>query len=258
MTKIERQRPKEQDKNIRRSNFEAVENNLLPDQARLEASRCLNCKNPRCVQGCPVNINIPGFIQKVKEGDIEGAGEIIRQTSMAAGAEELHHAAREVFEIARESSAFGEAHVAALLRKFAQYGRAHLCGRGKRPGRQKRVILRIKKKERNSHPRQILLRGAFLPVVHGRFEAVNRSRVDVIEIIQSSAASDDLNVKEIRVETRFFLKLELQGLQEHVRIERVDALADALAPGNQVNRGADRHGALNETDGILSKVSQAF
>lgn len=82
MTKIERQRPKEQDKNIRRSNFEAVENNLLPDQARLEASRCLNCKNPRCVQGCPVNINIPGFIQKVKEGDIEGAGEIIRQTSM--------------------------------------------------------------------------------------------------------------------------------------------------------------------------------
>lgn len=82
MTKIERQRPKEQDKNIRRSNFEAVENNLLPDQARLEASRCLNCKNPRCVQGCPVNINIPGFIQKVKEGDIEGAGEVIRQTSM--------------------------------------------------------------------------------------------------------------------------------------------------------------------------------
>lgn len=82
MTKIERQRPKEQDKNIRRSNFEAVENNFLPDQARLEASRCLNCKNPRCVQGCPVNINIPGFIQKVKEGDIEGAGEVIRQTSM--------------------------------------------------------------------------------------------------------------------------------------------------------------------------------
>ena len=82
MTKIERQRPKEQDKNIRRSNFEAVENNLLPDQARLEASRCLNCKNPRCVQGCPVNINIPGFIQKVKEGDIESAGEIIRKTSM--------------------------------------------------------------------------------------------------------------------------------------------------------------------------------
>ncbi len=82
MTKIERQKPKEQDKNTRRNNFEAVESNFLPDQARLEASRCLNCKNPRCVQGCPVNINIPGFIQKVKEGDIESAGEIIRKTSM--------------------------------------------------------------------------------------------------------------------------------------------------------------------------------
>lgn len=82
MTKIERQKPKEQDKNTRRNNFEAVESNFLPDQARLEASRCLNCKNPRCVQGCPVNINIPGFIQKVKEGDIESAGEIIRKSSM--------------------------------------------------------------------------------------------------------------------------------------------------------------------------------
>ena len=79
---MERQRPKEQDKVQRRNNFEAVEENLTPEQVKKEASRCLNCKNPRCVQGCPVNIQIPKFIQALKEDNLEQAGEIIRQTSM--------------------------------------------------------------------------------------------------------------------------------------------------------------------------------
>lgn len=79
---IERQRVKEQDKFERRRNFDAVESNFTPEQAKLEASRCLNCKNPRCVQGCPVNIKIPDFIQAVKNDDLEKAGEIIRETSM--------------------------------------------------------------------------------------------------------------------------------------------------------------------------------
>ena len=79
---MERQRPKEQDKVQRRSNFEAVEENFTPEQVKNEASRCLNCKNPRCVQGCPVNIQIPKFIQALKEDNLEQAGEIIRQTSM--------------------------------------------------------------------------------------------------------------------------------------------------------------------------------
>ena len=79
---MERQRPKEQDMILRRSNFDAVEENFTPEQAKNEASRCLNCKNPRCVQGCPVNIQIPQFIQAVKEDNLEKAGEIIRQTSM--------------------------------------------------------------------------------------------------------------------------------------------------------------------------------
>lgn len=77
-----RQRPIEQDKNIRRNNFEPVEENLTPEQVKLEANRCLNCKNPRCVQGCPVNIQIPEFIKALKEDNLEKAGEIIRQTSM--------------------------------------------------------------------------------------------------------------------------------------------------------------------------------
>lgn len=79
---IERQKVKEQDKIQRRSNFDAVESNLTPEQVKLEASRCLHCKNPRCVQGCPVNIKIPEFIQALKEDNIELAGQIIRETSM--------------------------------------------------------------------------------------------------------------------------------------------------------------------------------
>ena len=79
---MERQRPEEQDKIARRSNFEAVEMNFTPEQAKNEASRCLNCKNPRCVKGCPVNIQIPDFIQAIKEDNLKKAGEIIRQTSM--------------------------------------------------------------------------------------------------------------------------------------------------------------------------------
>ena len=77
-----RQRPAEQDMYERRNNFDAVEDNLTHEQVKLEASRCLNCKNPQCVKGCPVNIQIPDFIKALKEDNLERAGEIIRQTSM--------------------------------------------------------------------------------------------------------------------------------------------------------------------------------
>jgi len=79
---VERQKVAEQDKIQRRSNFDPVESNLTVEQVKLEASRCLGCKNPRCVQGCPVNIQIPQFIQAIKEDNLEKAGEIIRETSM--------------------------------------------------------------------------------------------------------------------------------------------------------------------------------
>ena len=77
-----RQRPKEQDKFERRHNFEAVEENLTAEQVKAEADRCLTCKNPRCVKGCPVNIQIPEFIKALKEDNLEKAGDIIRETSM--------------------------------------------------------------------------------------------------------------------------------------------------------------------------------
>lgn len=77
-----RQHLHEQDAVQRRSNFNAVEENLTPEQVKLEASRCLNCKNARCVQGCPVNINIPSFIAALKEDNVQQAGDIIRETSL--------------------------------------------------------------------------------------------------------------------------------------------------------------------------------
>lgn len=77
-----RQHPHEQDPMVRRTNFDAVEDNLTAEQVKAEATRCLNCKNARCVQGCPVNINIPAFISALKENDVNKAGDIIRESSM--------------------------------------------------------------------------------------------------------------------------------------------------------------------------------
>ena len=58
-----------------------VNQGLSLEQAVTEAHRCLNCKNPTCVQGCPVNIQIPAFIKKLEAGDINGAASIIKDSS---------------------------------------------------------------------------------------------------------------------------------------------------------------------------------
>ena len=70
-----------QDAKVRATNFSEVALGYTKEQAESEALRCLNCKNPVCVQGCPVGINIPAFIDRVKVGDIDGAYEIISLTS---------------------------------------------------------------------------------------------------------------------------------------------------------------------------------
>ena len=66
---------------VRAHNFNEVALGYSQETAIAEANRCLNCKNRPCVSGCPVNIHIPEFIAKVKEGDFEGAYQIINQTS---------------------------------------------------------------------------------------------------------------------------------------------------------------------------------
>ncbi|MDP4207536.1 MAG: NADPH-dependent glutamate synthase [Bacteroidota bacterium] len=68
---------REQAPNIRRTNFKEVSFGYNLEEAQSEAERCIQCKKPGCVAQCPVSINIPAFIAKVKEGDIEGAARII-------------------------------------------------------------------------------------------------------------------------------------------------------------------------------------
>lgn len=70
-----------QDAKVRARNFNEVALGYSPEIAVAEAKRCLNCKNKPCVNGCPVNISIPEFITKVKEGDFEGAYAVISQSS---------------------------------------------------------------------------------------------------------------------------------------------------------------------------------
>lgn len=75
----------EQDPEIRRGNFEEVSLGYTAEEAVKEAKRCLQCKNPQCVKGCPVNVYIPQFIAKVAEGKFKEAYEILtEQNSLPA------------------------------------------------------------------------------------------------------------------------------------------------------------------------------
>ncbi len=71
----------EQDPKVRARNFEEVTLGYTEEMAINEANRCLGCKNPKCVEGCPVNVRIPEFIKKVQEGDFKAAYEVITSTN---------------------------------------------------------------------------------------------------------------------------------------------------------------------------------
>ena len=70
-----------QEPDVRNKNFLEVALGYTEEQALDEAQRCLNCKNPLCVQGCPVNVHIPQFIEKIVAKDYEGAYQVIHETS---------------------------------------------------------------------------------------------------------------------------------------------------------------------------------
>ncbi len=80
--KIARLNAREQDPAARAANFEEVSYGFTADEARLEASRCIQCKKPFCMAQCPVSIQIPQFIERVREGDFEGAAQIISRDSL--------------------------------------------------------------------------------------------------------------------------------------------------------------------------------
>ncbi|MCD8185092.1 MAG: NAD(P)-binding protein, partial [Rikenellaceae bacterium] len=80
--KIPRVPVREQDPAVRAANFEEVAYGYNAQEAMLEASRCIQCKKPRCVEQCPVSIQIPQFIQAVHEGNFLEAAEIIARDSL--------------------------------------------------------------------------------------------------------------------------------------------------------------------------------
>ena len=72
---------KEQNPDVRINNFDEVCLGYNIDEAVIEAGRCIQCKNPRCVKGCPVSIDIPGFINAIVQKDIEESYRIINKYS---------------------------------------------------------------------------------------------------------------------------------------------------------------------------------
>ena len=81
MSVLNRVPVREQDPNVRATNFDEVCLGYNMEEAMEEASRCINCKNAKCIQGCPVSINIPAFVKAVKEGKITEAADIIAESS---------------------------------------------------------------------------------------------------------------------------------------------------------------------------------
>jgi glutamate synthase (NADPH/NADH) small chain len=79
--RIQRVPVREQDPKVRATNFDEVCYGYNVEEAQLEASRCLNCKNPRCVSACPVSVKIPEFIAKVAAGEFAEAASVIAQDS---------------------------------------------------------------------------------------------------------------------------------------------------------------------------------
>ena len=81
MDKMKKVPVREQDPVVRAANFDEVCLGYNEEEAMAEASRCLHCKNAKCMGGCPVSIDIPGFIKKVEEGEFEEAAKIIARSS---------------------------------------------------------------------------------------------------------------------------------------------------------------------------------
>jgi glutamate synthase (NADPH/NADH) small chain len=77
--KVPRQKMPEQEPKVRARNFDEVPFGYTPELAQLEASRCLQCKKPKCIEGCPVEIEIPAFINLISEGDFAGAARKLKE-----------------------------------------------------------------------------------------------------------------------------------------------------------------------------------
>ena len=107
----------EQDPNVRNKNFEEVSLGYTKEQAMEEATRCLNCKKPFCMDGCPVGVPIPEFIHHVAEGEFEEADKNRRNRLYGMA---------ECKKIQREISAYGD------LAVSRRGNAARICGHYRR------------------------------------------------------------------------------------------------------------------------------
>lgn len=83
--KIPRQKMPEQSPDLRRSNFNEVNQGMAAEVARTEAQRCLRCKDAKCIPGCPVEVDIPAFVGAVAEGDLAKAADILYEANVLPG-----------------------------------------------------------------------------------------------------------------------------------------------------------------------------
>ncbi len=77
--KVPRQKMPEQEPKVRAKNFNEVPFGYTPELAQLEASRCLQCKKPKCIEGCPVEIDIPAFVKLISDGDFAGSARKLKE-----------------------------------------------------------------------------------------------------------------------------------------------------------------------------------
>jgi len=77
--KVPRQKMPEQEPKVRARNFNEVPFGYTPELAQLEASRCLQCKKPKCIEGCPVEVEIPAFVKLILDGDFVGAARKLKE-----------------------------------------------------------------------------------------------------------------------------------------------------------------------------------
>ena len=82
---IERQRMPERAPDVRNRDFKEVNLGFQEEIARREATRCLQCKDRKCVAGCPVGIDIPGFLDKIVAGDLDGAARLLLDANALPG-----------------------------------------------------------------------------------------------------------------------------------------------------------------------------
>ncbi len=126
--RVPRQPMPEQPPQVRRNNFEEVPLGYSEETAVIEAQRCIQCKNPGCVKGCPVGIDIPGFIARIAEKDYKGAFDVLKLTnSLPAVCGRVCPQESQCEELCILAKKFEPVAIGKLERFAADYDREHTC-----------------------------------------------------------------------------------------------------------------------------------